>query len=111
MTQSYTMSGKPYEGVTEIWMATDMPDAEAGFRKFTDTFGMQFVGAATSKDVQAALQAKQPRGFALRTAVAMKTPDGPQNMKLEVTKIEKSSIEDKEFQVPAGIQLMDMGKR
>lgn len=109
MTQKYSMGGKPYEGVSEIWMATDMTDAESGFKKFNDSFGMQFVGAATSKEVQAEIQGKQPPGFAMRMLVSMTTPTGPQNMKIEVTKAEKASFEDKEFQVPSGIQLMDMG--
>jgi hypothetical protein len=110
MTQSYLMGGKPFSGVTEFLMATDMTDAEAGLRKFNDSFGKQFVGAATSKQAQAEIQAKTPPGFAMRTVVALTTPDGQQNMRMEVTKAERASIDEKDFEVPAGIQLMDMGQ-
>lgn len=109
MVQSYLMGGKPYSGTTEFSMATDMTDAETGLKKFNDTFGKQFLGAATSKEVQAEMQAKTPPGFAMRTVVSMTTPDGPQTMKMEVTKAEKATIDEKDFEVPAGIQLMDMG--
>lgn len=108
MVQSYLMGVKPFSGVTEFSMATDMTDAETGLKKFNDSFGKQFVGAATSKEVQAEIQAKTPPGFAMRTIVNMTTPDGPQTMKMEVTKAEKASIDEKDFEVPAGIQLMDM---
>jgi hypothetical protein len=107
MTQSYLIDGKQHEGVSEIWIATDMADAEVALRKF-GAFGNQFVGAATSKHVQAEMDAKMPKGFALRTLVTMTTPDGAQTVKMETVKAEKATFDDKEFEVPAGIQLMDM---
>jgi hypothetical protein len=110
LTQTYQMGGKPYDGVSEIWTTADMRDAEAGLKKFQVTFGMNFVGAATSNEVKAELQAKTPPGFAMRTVVKMTTPEGTTNMKLEVTKAEKATFDAKEFEVPAGIQLMDMGQ-
>jgi hypothetical protein len=110
MTQKYSMGGKPYEGVSELWMTTDMNDAEAGLKKFQESFGMNFVGAATSKEVKDEIQGKTPPGFPMRTVVIMTTPEGPQKMTMEVTKAEKASIDEKEFDVPAGIQLMDMAQ-
>lgn len=107
VTQSYRIDDRPFEGTTEVWMATDMADAEEALKKF-GAFGHQFVGAATSKDIQAEMDAKMPKGFALRTLVNMTTPDGPQSVRMETVKAEKATFDDKDFEVPAGIQLMDM---
>jgi len=45
-------------------------------------------------------------GFPLR--VSMKDASGKEKMKMEVTKIEKKSVDDKTFEVPAGYHTMDM---
>jgi hypothetical protein len=109
LAQNYLMGGKPYSGESEIWTTTDMSDAEVGLKKFNETFAMNFIGAATSKEVKGEIQSKTPPGFPLRTIIRMTTPDGAQTVKMEVTKAEKASIDDKEFEVPAGMQLMDIG--
>ena len=103
LTHRVTVNGQQESGTAEVWMASDLAEAEAGFRKFGESFGKSLLGGS-SADVENAIFAKMPPGFALR----MVATAGTETVKMEVTKAQKLSIEEKEFEVPSGIQIMDL---
>ena len=80
----------------EAWFATDVPGLD--YKKFASSFGASFTGS----DAKAA--AKMPTGFPLKMVGT-----GTNAFSLEVTKIDKSSFADSDFEVPSGMQVMDMG--
>jgi hypothetical protein len=106
--QTYSLDGKAHEGTSEALFATDLGAAEKGFRKFNESFGGQFLGSSTAKGVNEALMAKMPAGFPLRMTSVMQTPTGRITVTMETSKAEKVTFDEKEFEVPANIQLMDM---
>lgn len=105
LTHQMTVDGKQESGAAEVWVATDLKDAEAGFRKFGESFGKSFLGASSDK-AEDAIFAKMPGGFPLRIVAGT----GSETVRVDVTKAEKVSIDEKEFEVPAGIQLMDLAR-
>jgi hypothetical protein len=104
LTHRLTMGGQQEGGTAEVWMASDLAEAEAGFRKFGEAFGKSLLGGS-SVDVENAIFAKMPTGFALRIVAT----SGTETIKMEVTKAQKTSMDASEFEVPSGIQLMDIG--
>src|SRR5205085_12152457 len=82
------------DNTVEFWVA-ELPGTN--FKKFVTGFGAHFSG------VDPRMADKIPQGFALKVVVTGKDP-----VTTEVTKIEKTSFTDSDFEVPAGIQVMDM---
>lgn len=107
MTFESKGSSSPDNGVVELWMATDMNDIAAGYKKFGEAFGNSFFSGGSEKKGDA-IADKMPAGLPLRMTVSGTSTNGSEMMKMEVTKAEKSKFDDKDFEVPAGIQLMDM---
>jgi hypothetical protein len=90
----------------EVWVATDLPDAVAGFKSFGESFASSFLDL-TSQAATDAITRKMSDGFPMR--VVATSSAGKEMMRMEVSRAERVSFDDKEFEVPAGIQLMDMG--
>lgn len=107
ITTKATVNGSATETVTESWFATDLAGAEDGFKKFTQSFGAQFSGAS-AKGIQDAMAAKMPKGFPLRSITTATESGKTQKITMEVTQVGKATFEASAFEVPAGIQLMDM---
>jgi hypothetical protein len=82
------------DNTVEFWVA-DLPGTD--FKKFVTGFGARFSG------VDPRMAAKMPSGFAMKVVVTGKDP-----VSTEVTRIEKTSFTDADFEVPAGMQVMDM---
>jgi hypothetical protein len=90
-THKYRIKPANPDEAVEVWIATDIP---LDYKKFASAFGARFTGT------DARMVAKIPNGFALKVVGKTGT--------MEVTKIDKASFDDSEFQVPAGIQVMDL---
>ena len=102
-------SGGAQESTTESWFATDLAGAEEGFRKFSESFGAQFGSGNASKSLVDAKRAKMPKGFPLKSITTTAKPDGKTTTTMEATKVGKMSFDASDFEVPAGIQVMDLG--
>jgi hypothetical protein len=107
ITTKANVNGNPMETVSESWFATDLSGAEEGFKKFSSSFGAQFSGNS-AKEIQDAMMSKMPKGFPMRSVTEISEGSSKTKATMEVTRIEKSSFEGPEFEVPTGIQLMDM---
>jgi hypothetical protein len=120
--QQYTMTTsmrgqsrtEKHDDVSELWMTTAMPGFTEGLEKFAENFGNAFGGAGqgASKDLAAAMAGKIPKGYPLKSIVTsnVTTGDGPARTTvttLEVLDVTKASIDAAEFEVPAGIQVID----
>ena len=78
----------------EAWIA-DLPGID--FKKFATGFGARFSG------MDARMAEKIPSGFALKVVMS-----GKDSGMIEVTKVEKTSFANADFEVPAGLQVMDL---
>ncbi|HEX9692992.1 MAG TPA: DUF4412 domain-containing protein [Gemmatimonadales bacterium] len=122
VSQQYTMTTsmrgqsrtEKHDDVSELWMTTSMPGFTEGLEKFAESFGNAFGGAGqgASKELAAAMAGKIPRGYPLKTIVTSNTtvgdgPARPTTTTLEVLDVTKTSIDAAEFEVPAGIQVID----
>jgi hypothetical protein len=107
ITTKATVNGTPSETVTDSWFATDLAGAEEGFKKFSKSFGAQFSGGA-AKGMQDAIASKMPKGFPLRSITNVTQSGKTSKTTMEVTQVGKATFEASDFEVPAGIQLMDM---
>lgn len=119
--QRYTVSGgmrgsQPvqHDDVTEMWMTTSIPGMDDGLQRFADVFGSAFGGGGSggSTELAAAMKGKIPPGYPLKTVVtSTETRNGsagqPQTTTLEVLDVTRTNIEASEFELPAGIQLLD----
>jgi hypothetical protein len=83
------------DGTVEAWIA-DLPGID--FKKFATGFGAQFSG------MHPRMAEKIPSGFALKVVIS-----GKETGTMEVSKIEKTSFTNSDFEVPAGLQVMDLG--
>jgi hypothetical protein len=82
------------DNTVEAWIA-ELPGVE--FKKFVMGFGARFSG------VDPRMAEKIPSGFAMKIVVT-----GKDAVTMDVTKVEKTSFTDSDFEVPTGIQVMDM---
>jgi hypothetical protein len=82
------------DNTVEFWVA-ELPGTD--FKKFATNFGARFSG------IDPRMAEKIPAGFAMKAVVSGKDP-----VTMEVTKVDKTSFSDADFEVPAGIQVMDM---
>lgn len=82
------------DNTVEAWIA-ELPGVD--FKKFAMGFGAQFTG------INPRMAEKIPSGFAVKAVMS-----GKDTGTMEVSKIEKTSFTESDFQVPAGIQVMDM---
>jgi hypothetical protein len=120
--QRYTTSGgmggnaqpERHDDVSEIWMTTSMPGLSDGLQKFVDVLGSMFAGGGqgASKELADAMKGKVPPGYPLKTIVTStvsvgSTPGRPTTTTLEVLDVTKTNINASEFDVPAGIQVID----
>jgi hypothetical protein len=106
-----------YDTTMEMYVSTEVPGLADGLQKFTESFGGAFSGIAGggSKDLAASLRAKMPKGYTLKmSAKSIETTASGETRNstfgIEVTEISRISIEASEFEVPAGIQVMDLGQ-
>ena len=90
------------EEVTEILAATDLPGADGLFRRFGETFGAQ-MGDSGCPGVMETF----PKGFPMRTVSTKPGANGPVTERMEVTKIEKKDFSASDFEIPAGIRMME----
>jgi hypothetical protein len=103
VTENSTSTGTGAPDAVEVWLASDLADVEAGFKKLGNSFATSFFGPVFAGSAAG----KVPPGFPLR--VVGTTAAGKEVMRLDVSRAEKLNIDDKEFEVPAGIQMMDLG--
>lgn len=106
---TYMINGEKQADTSETWFATDLTGSDDGFGKFFTTFGAAFSGGNSSKSVADAVRAKMPKGFPVKIITNSNTPQGPVVTTIEASEITKTSFEPADFEVPAGIQLMDTG--
>jgi hypothetical protein len=106
-----------YDSSMEVLTSTEVSGLAEGLQKFVDLFGGAFSGLSggNSKELSSAMVAKMPKGYTLKAVIkSVETPkSGPaknSTTTIEVTEITKTSIEASEFEVPAGIQVMDMAQ-
>jgi hypothetical protein len=122
VTQRYTiamsMMGQSIQTTnassSEVWMAADVPGADA-MAKFTESIGGSMTGGApAAKPLADAMKGKMPKGTALKTVATMTvtqnsgTPTTTVST-VEVTAITKTDIDPAEFESPAGYEVMDLG--
>lgn len=102
------------ETVMELWMAADLPGLTDGLTKFAETFGRSMGGIGGGPDeLKNAMTGKMPKGYPLKSLITSTTTVGTGQPRtdtgtLEVTEVTKSSFDAAEFEVPAGVQVMDM---
>jgi hypothetical protein len=95
------------EGTMEMWFA-DVGAAGAAMQKFSESFGAISMGNAT-KAASAAVSSKIPKGAVLLRAVINATTDrGKMTSTIETTDIKTMRFDAGEFEIPAGINVMDM---
>ena len=101
----------------EMFISTDVSALAEGLQKFSDLFGGAFSGLAggSSKELSAAMVAKTPKGYTLKAVIkSVETPASgqPKNSTttIEVSEIAKASFEVSDFEVPAGMQVMDLAQ-
>jgi hypothetical protein len=92
-TRKYRIKPTNPDEAVELWIATDIPGID--YKAFAGMFGARFTGTDSR------MAAKIPTGFAMR--VVGKTGG------MEVTKIDKATFSDADFEVPAGINVLDLG--
>jgi hypothetical protein len=101
-----------HDDTSDLWMASDLGDAEQGFKKFWESFGAIGARAGCGRaQVAAALGAKMPKGMPVKIVSTQNTDTGKSVSTIEATEIKKTSFDASDFEVPAGMQLMDMGGR
>ena len=99
----------PHDVTSDAWFSTDLGGAEEGFRKFSESFGAQFGSGNAAKPLVDARRAKMPKGFPMKMVSTTAKAEGKTVTTMEVTRIGKMSFEASDFEVPAGIQVMDLG--
>lgn len=118
-TATLTMMGRvqrtTYESTSELWTAGEIPALDAGFDRFTRSFGGLVSGGAhgTAKEVTDAMRGKAPTGFPVRSVItSVVTPAGRAPVRtlttVEVSEITRGSIPATDFEVPTGYQITDM---
>ena len=119
---TYTMTSArggatKYDATIEASMATDVPGLADGLQKVAAMFSTAFGASAggKSKAVSDAVAAKMPKGYALKSVVKSveTSPSGQAKTTtatIEVTEVSKVTFEAAEFEVPAGMQVMDIGQ-
>jgi hypothetical protein len=96
------------DGTSDVWVTSDPAEALAAIRKYSQTMGASVLGG--TKDIFEASMKKLPaNAVALRTVATSTTDKGKTSVTLEVAEIKKATFEATEFEVPAGMQVMDMG--
>ncbi len=105
------------DSMMEMSVSSDIPGLADGLQKFTESFGNAFGGLAggSTRELSAALMSKMPKGYTLKAVIkSVETPaSGPvrnSTSTIDVTGIAKASMEASEFEVPAGIQVMDLAQ-
>lgn len=94
---------------TDTWITTDAGEPLAVLRKHAEKFGSMFNGGAT-KSVTDVMTAKLPKnGVALRTNIKSVDEKGTHLVSVEVAEMKRANFEVTEFEVPAGINVMDLG--
>lgn len=88
--------------VTEMWIATSLPQGKGVFKRFAKTFGNQ-IGSAGCPDQFS----KFPEGFPLRIKSTKPGPRGPETETTIVTSIKQMTFPDSDFAIPAGMNVMD----
>jgi hypothetical protein len=103
-----TTTTESTEGTSDIWVTSDPSDALAAIRKYSQTMGASVMGGA--KDIfEAQMKMLPANAVALRTVTTGTTDKGKMSFSMEVAEIKKATFEATEFEVPAGMQIMDMG--
>jgi hypothetical protein len=108
------------ESTSEMWMATDFPEADLrAFETFNKTFGQSFggltaMGGEGMKKLNDELQAKMPKGFPLKQSVTgtmtMQGRSQAIRTTMEVASMSKATLEQALFDVPAGYKVNDMSR-
>jgi hypothetical protein len=108
------------ESTSELWVATDFPEADLrALETFNKSFGQSFGGLSAMggdgmKKLNEELQAKMPKGFPLKQSVTgtMTMQGQSQSIRttMEVTSMSKATLEQALFDVPAGFKVNDMSK-
>jgi hypothetical protein len=103
-----------HDDVSELWMTTAMPGFADGLEKFAETLGNAFGGAGqgASSELAAAMAGKIPKGYPLKSVVKSNTTDANGQARtttttIEVLDVSKATLDASEFDVPAGIQVID----
>lgn len=103
-----TTTSDSAESTYDIWVTSDASDALAAIRKYSQTMGSSVMGG--SKDVFDAWMKKLPaNAVGLRTIGTSTSEKGKTTFNMEIAEIKKATFEATEFEVPAGMQVMDMG--
>lgn len=94
-----------HDNTTDLWLATDLADAAQAFARLG-----AFFSRAGGPEARDALMAKLPKGgFPLKSITTEKTERGTTTATMEATEVKKTSFDDADFEVPPGIQVMDLG--
>ncbi|HKS06531.1 MAG TPA: hypothetical protein VJR92_09490 [Gemmatimonadaceae bacterium] len=102
-----TATTETIESTTETWVTSDPSEAFAALRKYSQTMAPQMMGGA--KDiVEISMKKLPPNAVALRFVSMWTTEKGKSSVTMEVAEIKKATFEATEFEVPAGMQVMDM---
>jgi hypothetical protein len=97
-TRKYRIKDTGGSGYMDIWLTTDLKGLD--FRKFVQAFGKQMSGS------DARTWASVPEGFPLKTVT---TSADNSVTTMEVLSADKKSFAEADFEVPAGIQVLDLG--
>lgn len=99
----------------DMFMTTDVPGLAEGLQKFAEMFAGAFSGmaGAAGKDMADAMKGKMPKGFPMKVAVTSKQTDAAGvvtnlSTTVEVTEFTKATFDSADFEVPPGMQVMDM---
>ena len=102
-----TTTADSTESVYDLWVTTDASDALGALRKYSEKFGGS-VGSGNKEIFDAWTKKLPANSVPLRTVGHMTTAKGKTSMTLEVAEIKKATFEATDFDVPAGMQVMDM---
>jgi hypothetical protein len=111
LKQAYTTTGRgggAQDVTTDVWMTTSISGADAALRRFSESFGSQYTAGSNARGVVDALSAKMPQGFPMKSVATERRGNGSVVTTMEVTELTKTAFSQSEFDVPSGIQLIDM---
>lgn len=107
-TQNTNMMGQAttanHDDSSDLWMTTDFPGAEEAFARLGSTFGSR-----GGSEVSDAVRSKLPKGVPLKIVATVKTERDNTVTTMETTEIKKTAFQASDFEVPSGIQIMDLG--
>jgi hypothetical protein len=112
------MQTSNYDVTQDMWMGPELPAAQVALEKFATIFAGAFAGVEGSGDkaVAESVKGKMPKGYPFRTVTTIvETPDGSTRstttkVTSQVTSIRQTTFEPSDFEVPAGMQVLDVGQ-